>query len=221
MSEQDKKEVVSSDKIYPPLDGFDPPARRSYKQYHVGYTSPRARECVCGSFPVIEQYVLDKENDRRRVPAQLFVAICPNCERRAVGEGSPEQVLASWNAGRITEDSELMQNKISSIDIDSVLHLSDSVVGNAVRDAVDLVKRKHEVMKILKDPHISDMKSEAFYNELKIVKANLRDLQKFFMEDPIMMDKDGDALLSAIRKLLYPGLTTEKRLEIPLDLVKM
>lgn len=62
---------------------------------------------------------------------------------------------------------------------------------------------------------------EAQETHLKETTRALREIQHFIEQSPLMMDYDPEAVLSAIRKRVYPDLNTEKRLKVPLDLARM
>lgn len=207
--------------IYPALDGWEWAPIRTGELYHTGYTSARAKRCKCGNMPVFEQSVKDCVGTRKKTPADVFVAICPHCELRAVGEGTLEEVLTAWNSGVRTVDSVAMQKKLVDADSNATRALSDAVVGDAAHEAVQLILRRRELMEIVNNPKLSDVELEMRYTELKGVRRGLNELQKFFETSPIMFDNDAEAILSGIRKIVYPEMTYAERVKIPLKLVKM
>ena len=213
-----KKQPASFENVYPPIDGWGWSLSRNN---HSGYISNLAIKCECGASPVFEQYCLDLTGTAKSVPAKLFVGICPNCGLRAIGQWPLEKALAVWNSGERTADSRTLAQKCKNPDNNACKNLSDAAVTEAVEEAVRMVRRKNELQTLLRDDLLSDQKREVYYIELKSIRSNLRSLQVFFTESPLLYDKDSDAVLSGIRKILYPGLSYEDRIKIPLKLVSM
>lgn len=212
---------ISYKDIYPERDGWGYAEQRTGELYHTGYISGKAIQCACGAYPTFEQYVGDSDNTHRRVPATLFVAICPHCERRAPGYGTLDEMLAAWNSGERTHDTEMVQAELTNPDTTAATALSNAVIRIAAEEAVELIQKRRKIASELKDQKLSDMRREALYTDLKNVRSNLRKLQNFFEGSPMLFDKDGDAILSGIRKIVFPDLTYKERTEIPLVLVKM
>lgn len=212
--------------VYVPVAGFDLNTKMANGLHHVGYTTYRMKACMCGAQPVLEQYVgdvyIDEDGEKHRnFPARTFVAICPKCELRAIGHGSLEECISVWNAGRFTKDSLMCQTPVDDISQDGCIAISNRVIAAAVEDAVDLVKKKNRELSILHNPMTSDVQREVHYTELKNLRTKLNELQTFFMSSPVMFDKDGEAVLSGIRRILHPELTHQEREKIPLKLTKM
>ena len=211
------------DVTYPPVPGFDRQPNK-YRMFHVGYVNSKAKPCpCCGTMPVFEQYVLDKAplTQKRNIPAKTFVGICPRCEIRAEGEHTLEEALEVWNRGEYSEDSIICNRKMHDLDTECCANLCDTVIGDAMRDAVILIQKKKALMQELKNPELSDLKRISFYNELQDVRGNIREIQLFLRTSPIMFDRDSDAILSGIRKILHPELSYQERTKIPLSLMKM
>lgn len=217
------------DLTYPPRDGWARTEKRmaSNDWHHVGYMSMFARQCpVCGAMPVFEQYVGDvtKEPGKKKVknmPAETFVAVCPRCEVRAVGEGTLEECLRAWNDEDYSDDSLLVNGEIENINGQGLKELADCVWEETVAYGVDLVKRKHELQMALNSAFIDDVMTEVYYTELKGIRSTLTSLQKDVLSSPFGAVRDPESVLSDIRKGAYPHLSIDERLLIPLDLGKM
>lgn len=214
--------------IYPSLEGYEL-VRSNVSDgdaHRVGYATDRARKCVCGYYPIFEQYVLDKEeahspqNTKRKVPAEVFVGICPRCERRTAHEGPLEMVLQEWNRQEFTHDSEMVNHPCEEMNTEGVRQIAELVLAGEIQDAVQLVKDRRTLTKKVQDEK-SEYIREQMYIELKNIVSELRTLEKHLKTHPIFFEQDPDAVLSRIRYMLYPDLTTEERLEIPLHLDKL
>ena len=222
---------VVADLVYPELDGFERVLQRKDKWVHIGYAAPpgRVRRCNCGELPVFEQYVGDKspsvgKSERRNVPAKVFVAICPVCERRAAGEGTIEEVLANWNNKRMSYDSELVARSPKDMSDEAMAALVGVLVTQCMEEAVELIHERHRIMNILKSGLLNDEAKEIYYNKHREVCNELHHLDHFFKTSPFTEGRDTDAILSDIRKEIYPGKTMkdiEARMKIPLDLERM
>lgn len=225
METRGRKTNYKFEDVYVPIEGYGMYLSRSPGFTHVGYTSPRMKKCRCGTDPVMEQYVDDTYTRNgvkfRNFPAKEFVAICPKCEIRAKGTGTLEECIRRWNAGEFTEDTLMVQERLTYADMNGCIEISNRVISDAVEEAVELVKRKNEEMSILKNPLTGDAQREAHYLVLKGLRGRLKELQRFLTTSPIMFDKDGDAILSGIRRILHPNLTHWEREKIPLNLLKM
>ena len=216
-----KTGLVPFELLYPEREGYTRKLTRREPYIHAGYMSDKMAQCRCGAFPVLEQYVEDvDENEIRNVPAQDFVAICPVCEVRADTHGSMEQCIKYWNARRFTEDAVMVRHKLKNPNMHGCEMLSNKVLADAVNEAVVFVKRKHELMRKLQGP-IDDDTREIHYTELTRVRANLRKIADFFHKSPLVFTHEEDAILSGVRRNVYPELTPEERLKIPLDLLRM
>jgi hypothetical protein len=207
--------------VYPEIHGLKRVLHRGNKLLHVGYTSDRMIPCRCGHFPVLEQYVGDMdEAGIRNIPAKSFVAICPKCEMKAVGHGSLERGIRAWNARRYTPDTVMVGRRLTDADMRGCEALSNRVLSDAVIEASGYVKRKHDVMEKLRGK-LDDDAREIHYGELQRIRAALMKLAAFFHESPLVFNHDEEAILSGIRRSVYPDMTIEERLKIPLDLLRM
>lgn len=221
--DNEKKTGFSLDfeSIYPELEGFGRIVHRHGALSHVGYTSSRMETCRCGTVPVLEQYVEDYDDDGvRNAPAKSFVAICPRCELKAAGRGSIEKCIRNWNDHRYSADTMMVRRRLDEPNTRGCEILSNRVLADAVVEAVTFVKRKHELMEKL-NGKIDDDTREIHYNELQRVRSALKKLAGFFHDSPLVFTHDEDAILSGIRRSVYPHLTTEERLKIPLNLLRM
>lgn len=209
--------------IYPPRDGWDVNLTYRGEQMHIGYVTPKATLCPCCKkrLPVFEQSSSDTEENRQNGPAQLFIAICPRCELRADATGTLDECLDAWNNGRFTEDSVMVHRRMKDVDYTAMEKLSNAIVTDAVTQAVELVKQKNHLMAELKNPMMNDLVREIKYSHLSEVRGNLRKIQNFIDSSPLMLEHDPEAVLSTIRRHVYPDLTPDKRIEIPLKLVSM
>lgn len=210
-----------TERIYPEIPGYGRSLGRKREAWRVGYTSPNARQCECGAFPVFEQYTMDYGPEgERNVPATEFVAICPSCERRAKGSGSLEFCLNRWNNQIMSPDSMRVQKRPADFDTEACVALSGRLVRDAMEEAIRLVKRRWEIDRQLANPLLSDVRRELLYTEFKNIRHHLHEMNKVFY-GPITMDRDGDAIISKIRQKLYPALKPEERVTIPLRLERM
>ena len=224
--ENKSKTNYSPEDVYTEIEGYGISTSRRNDQLHIGYVSPKTKLCKCGGYPVLEQFVDDVYIDehcekQRNFPATQFVAICPKCETRIKGHGTLEEAVERWNAEDYLEDMLMVREPLKDIDIASCYELSNRVLEEAIEDAIALVKEKNRLMEILKNPLTGDMQREAYYTNLKNIRGQMRDMMRFFRESPMMMDRDGDAVLSGIRKMLHPELSPEDRTKIKLDLFYM
>ena len=183
---------------------------------HTGYTHESAKPCpCCHRKPVFERFVED-----RGIPATVFVAICPRCELRAKGEGSLEDVLEAWNDGQFTDDGWQIHHRMKDLDYDAMTNLSNKMVADAILDSVDLVNLRHQIQEDMRNTR-SRAAYELKETHLKEVTGSLRKIQFFIENSPLLMDHDPEAVVSAVRRKLYPELTTEERMKIPLKLASM
>ena len=209
------------ERIYPEREGYERIIHRHGPLSHVGYITDRMETCSCGATPVLEQYVEDvDENGVRNAPAKVFVAICPKCELKAAGRGTLETCIRNWNAHRYSNNTIMVRGKLENPDMRGCEILSNRVLADAVMEAVALVKRKHELMVKL-NGKIDDTTREIHYGELQRVRSSLRKLASFFHDNPIVFTHDEEAILSGIRRSVYPYLSVEERLKIPLNLLRM
>lgn len=216
-----KKSGPKSEDLYPELDGFSRILHRHGYEPHVGYVSARMIPCRCGAAPVLEQYVGDvDENEVRNVPAKVFVAICPKCETKAIGQGPLETCIRRWNAEQYSPDMLMVRKRLKDPNTRGCEILSNRVLADAAEEAITYVRRKHELMRKL-NGRLDDDAREIHYNELQRVRSVLRKLMTFFTDNPLVFMHDEDAILSGIRRSVYPDLTPEERIKIPLDLLRM
>ena len=216
-----------TEQIYPEREGYGRSLERGRYVMHIGYTSPKARPCKCGCMPTFEQYVLDrKEDGSRNIPAQSFVAICPRCELRAKGEGTLEEVLETWNRGEYSEDNLLVSEKMTSLSTETAKMLGAVVVMRMIEDAIDMILQKHKIQQELRSLYGAGNEERHGEKVHKIRELNVRlgNAENFLRYSPLMFDRDPDAVISDIRKAIYPGDTAEdieKRMKIPLRLASM
>ena len=216
-----------TNQIYPELDGYGRSLERGKNVMHIGYTSPEARVCKCGCYPVFEQYVLDrKEDGSRNIPAQSFVAICPRCELRAKGEGTLEEVLETWNRGEYSEDNLLVSEKLSTLSLETAKMLGAVVVMRMIEDAIDMILQKHKIQQELRTLYGAgnEERHGEKVHKVQELTRRLESSENFLRYSPLMFDRDPDAVISDIRKAIYPGDTAEdieKRMKIPLRLAAM
>ena len=212
-------------KTYPEKEGFD---RRLYRGSrgrnvccHVGYHSERMARCECGAEPVLEQAVDDVTKDGRNVPAQKYVAICPRCETRTEYDGEIEKCIEEWNAGRFTDDSMMLKHAIRNPDLEGYARLAGKVIGIAYEDAVALLKEKQRLRKKMNNPLVGSGTMESCRMQIESINGELRALQAFFENSPLMMDRDPESVISDIRREVYPMVRPEVRIRKSLVLSKM
>ena len=218
-----------TEQIYPEREGYGRSLERGKYVMHIGYTSPEARVCKCGSYPVFEQFVLDrKEDGSRNIPAQSFVAICPRCELRAKGEGTLEDVLETWNLGEFSEDNLLVSEKMTSLSPETAKMLGGIVVMRMIEEIIDMILEKHKIQKELRSGLLEGAGNEYKRGEkahkIRELNGRLGSAENFLRYSPLMFDKDPEAVISDIRKAIYPGDTAEdieRRMKIPLRLAAM
>lgn len=226
---RENKENLATEAVlmmtYPEKEGFD---RRLYRGTrgrsvccHVGYRSERMARCECGAEPVLEQTVDDATKDGRNVPAQRYVAICPRCETRTEYDGEIEKCIEEWNAGRFTEDSMMLKHAIRSPNLEGYARLAGKVIGIAYDDAVVLLKEKQRLRKKMQNPLIGSATMESCRTQIDSINGELRALQFFFENSPLMMNRDPESIISDIRKEVYPMVRPEVRMQKPLVLSKM
>ena len=216
-----------TEQIYPEREGYGRSLERVRDVMHIGYTSTKARVCKCGCYPVFEQFVLDrKEDGSRNIPAQSFVAICPRCELRAKGEGTLEEVLETWNRGEFSEDNLLVSEKLSTLSLETAKMLGAVVVMRMIEDAIDMILLKHKLqqeLRLLYGAGNEEQHGEKAHR-IRELNGRLGSAENFLRYSPLMFDRDPDAVISDIRKAIYPGDTAEdieKRMKIPLRLAAM
>lgn len=219
--------TLPTEQIYPEREGYGRILERVRDVLHIGYTSPEARVCKCGSYPVFEQYVLDrKEDGSRNIPAESFVAICPRCELRAKGEGTLEEVLETWNRGEFSEDNLLVSEKMASLSPETARMLGGIVVMRMIEEIIDMILQKHKLQQELRTLYVAGNEERHGEKVHKIQELNglLGTAENFLRYSPLMFDRDPDAVISDIRKAIYPGDTAEdieRRMKIPLRLAAM
>lgn len=224
MGEVKKRGQAAVDQIYPPLDGYGTKTNRRDGETHIGYTHSSMRKCVCGAFPVLEQYAMDLaegSEHRRNVPARVFVAICPKCERIIRQEGSLEECIAMWNGQELTEASEMdFGHGPRNYSDDACRKISDKVVLGMKQEAISMILLAHDLQRRARNALASQFQRETFRIELNRIHARLRLMNDEFY-GPVLLDKDPEAVLSDIRKAVNPDLTPDERVQIPLRLDRM
>lgn len=202
-----KKQPTPMDIRYPKREGWGLVGWRGSNLHHLGYITEKARRCVCGCPPVFEMTTGTVETEGA---ASDFVAICPRCERRAEGHGSLEYCLRMWNEGKMSDDSMMVNMPILSMSETGAMKLSRKLIALNKEEAIELIRCKHSEFGTRRD-----WKYKVRYA------AQLRTIERFFRESPLMMDMDGEAIISDIRKIIYPDLTPEERVKIPLILTEL
>lgn len=203
--------ITPVERIYPPRKNCTRALYRArisedgWEMYHIGYKIAKARRCVCGVEPVFERYTEDTS-----VPAEVFIGICPYCERRTAGEGDLRTVLHQWNAGEISDDSEMLQYSPRELNYEGVALLHRVMVKHAKKDAVYYIRAKHEKFGEKRDGNYP-----VFYG------AELKKIEDFFRWSPLMLDISADGIMSEIRREMYPGKTHDELMQIPLKLTEM
>ena len=200
---------------YPEIEGFERTSVhvKANGTTHSGYVTEKAKKCpYCGGMPIFEQFVLDYEvredptarrgrKPVRRMPAETFV----------------EQ----WNNRKFSPDSEMLLKPLKDPDREGMMELIHRVMEDEVNDAVQAVRHRHYLLKRLKNKSLSFKRREELYIDLRMENAELRSIEKWIREKPIFAMYDAEAMLSEIRKRVYPKLTPEERTEKPLQLDRL
>lgn len=172
---------------------------------HGGYTSEKLRKCpVCHRFPVFE------EDAARRSPhgekAKWFIGYCPSCELRTRDSGTLKEVVMQWQDRKYSPDSWLHCHR-PKLDRWGCALLCEAVAREAYDDAmfyIDLMQH-------------TATDAEKFTS----AKVMLNDIENFFRTSPLTFALDLDAVISKMRKELYPDMTPEQRMQIPLSMSKL
>lgn len=172
---------------------------------HGGYTSEKLRKCpVCHRFPVFE------EDAARRSPhgekAKWFIGFCPSCELRTRDSGTLKEVVMQWQERKYSPDSWLHCHR-PKLDRWGCALLCEAMSRDAYEEAmfyIDLMQKTTE-------------DAEKFTS----AKLALDDIESFFRTSPFASELDPDAVISKMRKELFPNATPEERIQIPLRMSKL
>lgn len=172
---------------------------------HGGYTSEKLRKCpVCHRFPVFEEDAERRSSHGEK--AKWFIGYCPSCELRTRDSGTLKEVVMQWQDRKYSPDSWLHCHR-PKLDRWGCALLCEAVAREAYDDAmfyIDLMQH-------------TATDAEKFTS----AKVMLNDIENFFRTSPLTFALDLDAVISKMRKELYPDMTPEQRMQIPLSMSKL
>lgn len=172
---------------------------------HGGYTSEKLRKCpVCHRFPVFEEDAARRSSHGEK--AKWFIGFCPSCELRTRDSGTLKEVVMQWQERKYSPDSWLHCHR-PKLDTWGCALLCEAVAREAYDDAmfyIDLMQH-------------TATDAEKFTS----AKVMLNDIENFFRTSPLTFALDLDAVISKMRKELYPDMTPEQRMQIPLSMSKL
>lgn len=191
---------------YPPRGAWEIASAHPKTGYnHGGYTSRKIRPCpACGRDAVFE------EDAYRRTPpherAKYFYGYCPTCELRTRESGTLKEAVMQWQERKFSPDSWLHCHR-PRLDSWGCSLLSEAACRDAYEDARFYVEQMQKAnQKCEKDEE---------------ARAELNRIEEFFRTSPLAFALDPEAVISKLRKELYPELTPEERMKIPLKLAKL
>ena len=190
---------------YPPRGAWSVVKAKPMNNYmHQGYTSAKLRPCpVCGRQAVFEECQMRKTMPFEK--AKYFIGFCPTCELRTES-GTLKKAVIAWQEKRYTPDSWLHCHR-PKLDTAGCALLCEAATASAYEDArfyaAEMLKAKAD--------------SEYFTS----LKKDLDRLEVFFRTSPLAFALDPDAVISKIRKELFPELEPKDRLRIPLRLSEL
>ena len=218
------EEYIPGSEVYPPVVGFDLYYRYNRKSKITrlyGYTNQKAKRCQCGGTPVFEQAEYDHDPHDPYKPAKVFIGVCKDCNLRTKSEGPLWLVLKEWNDGVYDRDMLMVQKPLTNSDTEACIRLSSVLVSAAMTDAVRLILEKRELKDKLTAPDATDYTREQLYPRYAECRGQLKALDNFFRTSPLLMEMDGETCISKVREAVYPDLTPDERVKIPLKLVNM
>lgn len=209
---------------YPPRRGWDVvESSPSEGWMHGGYTTDVLKRCpVCGRRAVFEEdsYAKTPKSERARV----FIGFCPTCELRTRTPGTLREAVTQWQTGQYSPDSWLHCHR-PKLDSFGVAELCNVVCGTAYEDLrmyVELmmgedIRIPRVIIPSHRRPQTEPTEEETYsHSELEVKR-----IDEFFRTSPLAFALDRDAVMSKLRKELFPGLTPEERMKIPLDPTEM
>lgn len=174
---------------------------------HGGYTSGKLRKCpVCGRPPVFEEDADPKRKTGRLQKAKYFIGYCPSCELRTENSGTLKEAVMQWQEKKWSTDSWLHCHR-PKLDPWGCVALCEAVVRTAYEDTMlylDLMRK-------------SRRDDESF----SAARDALNGFEKFFRTSIFAAYLDPDAVISKIRRDLFPDMTPEERTQIPLKLSEL
>lgn len=191
---------------YPPRGAWETASTHHNKDYnHCGYTSPKLRPCpVCGRAAVFEEDAYRRTPPRER--AKFFYGYCPTCELHTGESGTLKEAVMQWQTRKFSPGSGLHCHR-PKLDEWGCSLLCEAVCRDAYEDARFCVEQMQK----------ADQKHE----EDEGARDELDRIEKFFRTSPLAFALDPEAVISKLRKELYPDMTPEERMKIPLKLSKL
>jgi hypothetical protein len=190
---------------------------------HGGYTTNLLKPCpVCGRQAVFEEDSYNKTPKAER--ARVFIGFCPTCELRTRTPGTLREAVTQWQTGQYSSDSWLHCHR-PKLDSFGVAELCNVVCGTAYEDLrmyVELMMEEDiRIPRVIipshRRPQTEPTEEETYsHSELEVKR-----IDEFFRTSPLAFALDRDAVMSKLRKELFPDLTPEERTKIPLDPTEM
>ena len=209
---------------YPPRRGWDVVGGRPSDDFmHGGYTTNLLKPCpVCGRQAVFEEDSYNKAPKGER--ARVFIGFCPTCELRTRTPGTLREAVTQWQRGEYSPDSWLHCHR-PQFDSWGVSELCNVVCGTAYEDLRMYVEimmggdiRIPRVARTSHKQRVTEPTEEETYSHSEL---EVRRIDQFFRTSPLAFALDRDAVMSKLRKELFPDLTPKERLKISLDPTEM
>ena len=212
------------DTKYPPRRGWEVVESDSHDGWmHGGYTTDVLKRCpVCGRRAVFEEDSYAKAPKSER--ARIFIGFCPTCELRTRTPGTLREAVTQWQTVQYSPDSWLHCHR-PKLDSFGVAELCNVVCGTAYEDLrmyVDIMLGNDiRIPRVARTSHkqrATELTEEETYSHSEL---EVRRIDEFFRTSPLAFALDRDAVMSKLRKELFPDLTPKERLKIPLDPTEM
>jgi len=209
---------------YPPRRGWDVAGGRPSDDYmHGGYTTNLLKPCpVCGRQAVFEEDSYNKAPKGER--ARVFIGFCPTCELRTRAPGTLREAVTQWQRGEYSPDSWLHCHR-PQFDSWGVSELCNVVCGTAYEDLrmyVEIMMGGDiRIPRVALSSHRRPKEDQTMEETYSHSELEVRRIDEFFRKSPLAFALDHDAVMSKLRKELFPNLTPKERLKIPLDPTEM
>lgn len=209
---------------YPPRRGWDVVGGSPANDLmHGGYTTNLLKPCpVCGRQAVFEEDSYNKTPKGER--ARVFIGFCPTCELRTRTPGTLREAVTQWQTGQYSPDSWLHCHR-PKLDSWGVAELCNVVCGTAYEDLrmyVEIMMGGDvRIPRVALSSHRRPKEDPAWEETYSHSELEVRRIDQFFRTSPCAFALDHDAVMSKLRKEMFPDLTPEERLKIPLDPTEM
>lgn len=209
---------------YPPRRGWDVVGGSPANDLmHGGYTTNLLKRCpACGRQAVFEEdsYTKSPKGERARV----FIGFCPSCELRTRTPGTLREAVTQWQTGQYSPDSWLYCHR-PQFDSYGVAELCNVVCGTAYEDLrmyVEIMMGGDiRIPRVALTSHKRPASCLAWEETYSHSELEVRRIDEFFRKSPLAFALDHDAVMSKLRKELFPDLTPDERMKIPLDPTEM